>query len=69
MSTPEGLNTGAPGRLDSNPVLRGLDPEAFKLHVAFMHSHGLPRGEITTLSSPGTLGTVGRWRHDGADRK
>jgi hypothetical protein len=69
MSTPERLNTGALGRLESNPVLRGLDPETFRLHVEFMHSHGSPRGEITTLCSSGTLGTVAHRRRDGADVK
>ncbi|MGH8187963.1 MAG: hypothetical protein ACREUC_15495 [Steroidobacteraceae bacterium] len=69
MSAPERLTTSAPGRFDSNPVLRGLDPEAFRLHVEFMHSHGSPRGQLTTLFSAGTLGTVDRPGRDGAHRK
>lgn len=69
MSAPERLTTSAPGRFELNPVSRGLDPEAFKLHVEFMHSHGSPRGELTTLFGPGTLGTVDRPRRDGAHRK
>jgi hypothetical protein len=69
MFIPERLNTDALGRLNFNPVLRGLDPQTFKLHVEFMHSHGSPRGEITTFFSPGTLGAVSRLWRDGADRR
>jgi len=31
------------------------DAESFQLHVQFMRAHGLPRGEVTTLSTGGVF--------------
>ena len=43
-----------PGRLESHSahedVIRG-DPEAFRLHVEFVHAHGVPKGQFTTFST------------------
>jgi hypothetical protein len=43
-----------PGRLEYHPahedVIRG-DPEAFRLHVEFVHAHGVPKGQFTTFST------------------
>jgi hypothetical protein len=69
MFMPERVNTDVLGRLEPDRVLRGLDPQAFKLHVAFRHSHGSPRGELTTLSSAGTVGWSTQPRRDGAHRR
>jgi hypothetical protein len=69
MSTPQRLTTSGPSRSDANPAWRGLDPDAFKLHVAFMHSHGSPRGELTTFSSPATVGGITQRRRDAAHRR
>lgn len=43
-----------PGRLEYHPphedVIRA-DPEAFRLHVEFVHAHGVPKGQFTTFST------------------
>jgi hypothetical protein len=69
MSTPDRLITTALRRPDANPLWRGLDPEVFRLYAEFVQSHGWPRGELTTLFSPGTLGTISGLRRDEASRK
>jgi hypothetical protein len=69
MSTPQRLTTSGPSRSDASPACRDLDPDAFKLHVTFMHSHGSPRGDLTTFSSPGTVRGITRPRRDGAHRR
>jgi hypothetical protein len=49
----ERFATHPPARLEWHPahgeLARG-DPETFLLHVAFVHAHGLPKGEFTTFS-------------------
>jgi hypothetical protein len=49
----ERFATHPPARLEWHPAhgerARG-DPETFLLHVAFVHAHGLPKGEFTTFS-------------------
>lgn len=43
-----------PGRMEWHPAHEdggGGDPETFNLHVAFVHAHGIPKGEFTTLST------------------
>jgi hypothetical protein len=43
-----------PGRMEFHPaheaVIRG-DPEVFRLHVEFVHAHGIPTGQFTTFST------------------
>lgn len=52
--SPESFATYPPGRLEWHPAheesARG-DPDTFLLHVAFVHAHGIPRGEFTTFSN------------------
>ena len=46
--------TPPPARLQWHPVHGDLgteDPEAFHLHVEFVHAHGLPKGQFTTFST------------------
>jgi hypothetical protein len=74
MSTPDRLTTSGLRRTEANPAWRGLDPDAFKLHVEFMHSHGSPRGEITTFSgrvfsSTAAVDPSMRARGDGVPRR
>lgn len=39
-----------PGRMEESQ-LAGSDPESYRLHVEFVHAHGVPKGPITTLSN------------------
>lgn len=69
MSAAERFSMHPPGRMEWHPAHEeggGEDPETFLLHVEFVHAHGLPKGEFTTLSTgtvvepvrtPSTLGT------------
>lgn len=36
---------------DAQKRLVRADAEAFRLHVAFTHAHGIPKGEVTTFST------------------
>jgi hypothetical protein len=54
MKAADKLSSHPPGRLEYHPahedVIRG-DPEAFRLHVEFVHAHGVPKGQFTTFST------------------
>lgn len=53
MSAAERFAMHAPGRMEWHPAHEeggGADPETFHLHVEFVHAHGIPKGEFTTLS-------------------
>jgi hypothetical protein len=54
MSAHARFATRPPGRLEWHPAHGDLgagDPEAFHLHVEFVHAHGLPKGQFTTFST------------------
>ena len=54
MSAAERFSMHPPGRMQWHPAHEeggGWDPETFVLHVEFVHAHGLPKGEFTTLST------------------
>ncbi len=66
MTTAERFASHPPGRMQSHPpheeLVRG-DPETFRLHVEFVHAHGVPRGQFTTfstLTAPGPNGARGK---------
>lgn len=35
------------------------DPETFKLHVEFVHAHGIPKGQVTNFSN--TCAVAAQW--------
>ena len=56
MKAADKFTSHPPGCLESHPaheeVIRG-DPEAFRLHVEYVHAHGIPKGQCSTcVSSP-----------------
>jgi hypothetical protein len=54
MSAERFASHPAPGRLEWHPAHgepARSDPEAFFLHVEFVHAHGVPKGEFTTFSN------------------
>ena len=53
MSAAERFAAHPPARLHWHPAHgepEAEDPETFHLHVEFVHAHGLPTGQFTTLS-------------------
>jgi hypothetical protein len=53
-SQPAGRASQPPGRMESHAPheeLEASDPEVYRLNVEFVHSHGVPRGQITTFST------------------
>lgn len=54
MSAAERFAMHPPGRLEWHPAHGDLapgDPETFRLNVEFVHAHGVPKGQFTTLSN------------------
>lgn len=61
MSAAERFAMHPSGRMEWHPAHEeggGGDPETFLLHVEFVHAHGFPRGEFTTLSTGAVTGPV-----------
>ena len=61
MSAAERFAMHPPGRMEWHPAHEeagGGDPEAYLLHVEFVHAHGFPRGEFITLSIGAVTETV-----------
>jgi hypothetical protein len=40
---------------DARKRLVRTDAEAFRLHMEFVHAHGIPKGEVTTFSTVGAV--------------
>lgn len=40
---------------DARKRLVRTDAQAFRLHVEFVHAHGIPKGEVTTFSTVGAV--------------
>ena len=62
MLAAERFATHPTGRLESHPVhgeIDPADPHTFRLHVEFVHAHGVPRGEFTTFSTCSAASTLG----------
>jgi hypothetical protein len=67
MSAERFATYSEPGRLEWHPAHgepARSDPEAFFLHVEFVHAHGIPKGEFTTFSNACTPAGSVRSRTD-----
>lgn len=40
---------------DARKRLVRTDAQAFRLHVEFVHAHGIPKGEVTTFTTVGEV--------------
>lgn len=40
-----------PLQAEETRLLVRRDPETFKLHVEFVHAHGIPKGQVTNFSN------------------
>lgn len=54
MKAADKFTSHPPGRLESHPAREDVicgDPEAFRLHVEYVHEHGISKGQFTTFST------------------